>query len=140
MRSSLPALLALLATACTVGPRYEEPETPVPARFDQATPESTAGPVGEGLWAGFNSTELDELIARALEANTTIAQANARLQENRALSGLSVYYWFPTVTAAADRQRSQFSTDDPFAPPGGFTSDIYRAGFDASWEIDLFGS
>lgn len=140
MRSPLPALLALLATACTVGPRYEEPETPVPARFDQATAEATAQPVGSGLWAGFGSTELDELIARALEANTTIAQANASLQENRALSGLSVYYWFPTVTAAADRQRSQFSTDDPFAPPGGFTSDVYRAGFDASWEIDLFGS
>lgn len=140
MRELVAAALAAALTACTVGPRYEEPATPMPVRFDQATVESTAEQVGAGLWAGFGSTELDELIARALEANTTIAQANARLAENRALSGLSVYYWFPTVTAAADRQRSQFSTDDPFAPPGGFTSDVYRAGFDASWEIDLFGS
>jgi multidrug efflux system outer membrane protein len=132
----VPALLA----ACTVGPRYDEPETPMPARFDQAATEAAAEPAGSGLWAGFGSTELDELIARALEANTTIAQANARLAENRALSGLSVYYWFPTVTATGDRQRSQFSTDDPLAPPGGFTSDVYRAGFDATWEIDLFGS
>ena len=141
MRSRAAALLApALLAACTVGPRYEEPETPMPVRFDQATTEATAEPVGSGLWAGFGSTELDELIARALEANTTIAQANARLAENRAFSGLSVYYWFPTVTTVADRQRSQFSTDDPFAPPGGFTSDVYRAGFDATWEIDLFGS
>ena len=140
MRELVAAATAAALTACTVGPRYEEPDTPMPALFDQATAEATAEQVGAGLWAGFGSTELDELIARALEANTTIAQANARLAENRALSGLSVYYWFPTVTAAADRQRSQFSTDDPFAPPGGFTSDIYRAGFDASWEIDLFGS
>ena len=140
MRNAAAALVALALAACTVGPRYEEPDTPMPARFDQATAEATAEAVGAGLWAGFGSTELDELVARALEANTTIAQANARLAENRALSGLSVYYWFPTVTAAADRQRSQFSSDDPFAPPGGFTSDIYRAGFDASWEIDLFGS
>jgi len=132
----MPALLA----ACTVGPRYDEPETPMPARFDQATDEATSEPAGSGLWAGFGSTELDELIARALEANTTIAQANARLAENRAISGISVYYWFPTVTANADRQRSQFSSDEPFAPPGGFTSDVYRAGFDATWEIDLFGS
>jgi multidrug efflux system outer membrane protein len=43
------------------------------------------------------------------------------------------------VTAAADREKSQFSTDDPFAP-GGIRTDIYRAGFDALWEIDLFGS
>jgi multidrug efflux system outer membrane protein len=112
----------------------------VPGRFDQATAEAAADPVDNRLWAGFGSPELDALIARALEANTTIAQANARLAENRALSGLSVYYWFPTVTTVADRQRSQFSTDDPFAPPGGFTSDVYRAGFDATWEIDLFGS
>jgi multidrug efflux system outer membrane protein len=140
MRELAAAALAAALTACTVGPRYEEPETPMPARFDQSTAEAAAEEVGSGLWAGFGSTELDELIARALEANTTIAQANARLAENRALSGLSVYYWYPTVTAAADRQRSKFSTDDPFAPPGGVTSDIYRAGFDATWEIDLFGS
>jgi multidrug efflux system outer membrane protein len=133
-------LLPFVLASCTVGPRYDEPATPMPARFDQATPESTVEPAGRGLWAGFGSTELDELIARALEANTTIAQASARLAENRALSGLSAYYWFPTVTASGDRQRSQFSSDEPFAPPGGFTSDVYRAGFDASWEIDLFGS
>jgi outer membrane protein, multidrug efflux system len=139
-KSCTALLLPLLLAACTVGPRYDEPETPIPGRFDQATAETTAEPAGSGLWSGFGGPELDGLIARALEANTTIAQANARLAENRALSGLSVYYWFPTVTAAADRQRSQFSTDDPFAPPGGFTSDIYRAGFDATWEIDLFGS
>jgi multidrug efflux system outer membrane protein len=133
-------LLVPLLASCTVGPRYDEPETPMPARFDQSTAEATAATAGQGLWTGFGSTELDELIARALEANTTIAQANARLAENRALSGLSVYYWFPTVTASGDRQRSQFSSDEPFAPPGGFNSDVYRAGFDASWEIDLFGS
>jgi multidrug efflux system outer membrane protein len=138
-RAALALAPALLA-ACTVGPHYEAPATAIPARFDQATAEATAEPAGSGLWAGFGSMELDGLIARALEANTTIAQANARLAENRAISGISVYYWFPTVTANADRQRSQFSSDEPFAPPGGFTSDVYRAGFDATWEIDLFGS
>ena len=83
MRELAAAALAAALTACTVGPRYEEPDTPMPGRFDQATDESAAEEVGAGLWAGFGSTELDELIARALEANTTIAQANARLAENR---------------------------------------------------------
>ena len=55
------------------------------------------------------------------------------------MSGLSVYSWFPTVTAAAGREKAQFSTEDPLAP-GGIKTDTYRAGFDASWEIDLFGS
>lgn len=130
----LPAVLA----ACTVGPRYEEPDTPMEARFDQATTEASAAAPSR-LWSSFGSDELDRLIARALEANTTIAQAAARLAETRALSGLSVYSWFPTVTASGARERAQFSTDDPFAPPGGITADTYRAGFDATWEIDLFG-
>jgi outer membrane protein, multidrug efflux system len=131
----LPALFA----ACTVGPRYEEPEMPVPGRFDQSTAEATGEPAGSRLWSGFESAELDAIITRSLAANTTIAQAGARLNEARALSGLSVYSWFPTVTAAGSREKAKFSTDDPFAP-GGIETDTYRAGFDATWEIDLFGS
>ena len=112
----------------------------MPVRFDQATAEATAEPAGQGLWAGFGSTELDELIARALEANTTIAQANARLAENRALFR-DVHLLPGSRPSPRSRTGSarSISSDDPFAPPGGFNSDIYRAGFDASWEIDLFG-
>lgn len=140
MRNSLAGpLAALMLTACTVGPRYDEPETPMPARFDQATAEATEAAAVSKLWSGFDSAELDLVITRALAANTSIAQALARLNETRALSGLSVYSWFPTVTAAADREKAQFSTDDPLAP-GGIRTDTWRAGFDASWEIDLFGS
>ncbi len=135
----LTAILPVLA-ACTVGPHHVVPETPLPAQFDQVGSDATVEPQASQLWAGFGSEELNALISRALEANATIAQAAARLAETRALSGLSVYYWFPTVTAAADRQQSLISSDDPFAPPGGLSTDTYRAGFDATWEIDLFGS
>jgi multidrug efflux system outer membrane protein len=137
-RRLLAVILPVLA-ACTVGPRHKVPETPLPEHFDQASSEAAAEPAGSKLWAGFGSAELDGLIARALEANTTIAQAAARLTETRALSGLSLYSWFPTITASADQEKSKISTDDPFAPPGGLRTDTYRAGFDASWEIDLFG-
>jgi len=132
---ALPALL----TACTIGPRHRVPDMPLPVQFDQATAEATTQPAGSKLWAGFASSELDALIARALEANTTIAQAAARLDETRALSGLSLYSWAPTVTAEAAGEKSKLSTQDPFAPPGGLRTQTYRAGFDASWEIDLFG-
>jgi multidrug efflux system outer membrane protein len=133
-------LLPVLLAACTVGPRYEAaPDMATPVRFDQATAESTVEPAGSELWHGFGSPELDRIITRALAANTTIAQASARLAETRALSGLSVYSWFPTVTASGDRQKAQYSSGDPLAP-GGIRTDTWRAGFDASWEIDLFGS
>ena len=138
-RRLLAVLLSALLAACTVGPRHRVPEVPLPASFDQASVEAAQQPAGSKLWAGFGSSELDTLVARALEANTTIAQAAARLAETRALSGLSIYSWLPTVNAEADSERSKFSVQDPFGPPGGLRTETYRAGFDASWEIDLFG-
>lgn len=141
MARKLAAAVALLwLAACTVGPRYQRPETPLPAQFDQAVAQTVEQAPASTLWARFGSPELDALIARALEANTTIAQADARLVETRALSGLEIYSWFPTVTAAAGVERSQTSASDPFARPVQARFETWRAGFDAVWEIDLFGA
>jgi len=139
MRRFAALALSALASACTVGPRHVVPEAPVPAKFDQGTADAAAQPAGSRLWSAFGSAELDALIARALEANTTIAQSAARLAETRALSGLSVFSLIPTVTAEAAGERAQFSSQDPFSPPSSFRTETYRAGFDATWEIDLFG-
>ena len=134
------ALIVALLAGCTVGPRHATPDVPLPAGFDQADTEAASQPAGPKLWSAFGSAELDALIARALQANTTIAQAAARLAETRALAGLSVYSLLPTITAEGDRERAKISSGEPFAPPGGLRTDTYRAGFDAIWEIDLFGS
>ena len=133
------AVVTLLA-GCTVGPRHRPPEVPLPSSFDQATAEAAQQPAGSKMWAAFGSSELDALITRALEANTSIAQAAARFAETRALSDLSPYSWFPTVTAEGDQEKSQFSGQDPFSQPGAGRFETWRAGFDATWEIDLFGS
>lgn len=138
MRKAALALAFALA-GCTVGPRHVVPEVALPQKFDQAAADAAAQPPASQLWASFDSAELDALIARALEANTTIAQAAARLAETRALSGLSVYSLVPTVTAEASQEESQFSSQDPFSPPTSFRTESWRAGFDATWEIDLFG-
>ena len=139
-RAVLAAVIVTLLAGCTVGPRHRPPEVPLPANFDQASAEAAQHSAGSKLWAGFGSLELDALLARALEANTTIAQAAARFAETRALSGLSPYSWFPTVTAVGDQKMSQFSGQDPFSQPGAGRFETWRAGFDATWEIDLFGS
>ncbi len=139
-RAVLAAVIVTLLAGCTVGPRHRPPEVPLPANFDQASAEAAQHSAGSKLWAGFGSLELDALIARALKANTTIAQAAARFAETRALSGLSPYSWFPTTTAEGDQERSQFSGQDPFSQPGAGRFETWRAGFDATWEIDLFGS
>lgn len=135
----LAVSMALLA-GCTVGPKYVKPDSPVPAAFDQAAGQARTQPAQTRVWEAFGDAQLNALIARALEANTTIAQALARYEETRALRGLSVFSLFPTVTADADAERSSPSGDDPFLPPEQGRTDTYNAGFDALWEIDLFGS
>lgn len=131
--------VALALTACTVGPDYVRPEAPLPERFDQAEAGASAPPAL--LWTSLGDPTLNTLIQRALDANTSVAQAAARLDETRALSGLTVYSLFPTVTASAGAERNQPSGRDPFIPPDAAArTDTYRAGFDAAWEIDLFGN
>jgi outer membrane protein, multidrug efflux system len=134
------AIAAALIAGCTVGPKYVRPDVPLPTVFDQASAEQSDTAPGTSVWKAFDDPMLDGLIARTLQANTTIAQAQARFEETRSLAGLSFFSLFPTVTSSAGATRSKPSSDDPFLPPGQGNSDVYRAGFDASWEIDLFGS
>jgi multidrug efflux system outer membrane protein len=134
------ALAAALLAGCTVGPKHVRPDVALPNEFDQASSEQTATAPGTAVWQAFDDPMLSGLVERTLAANTTIAQAEARLAETRALSGLSRYSLFPTVTAATDASRSRASNEDPFVPPGLGTIETYRAGFDATWELDLFGS
>lgn len=130
------AVLGACLSGCAAGPRLVEPATALPEQFDQAAPAESAPAT---LWTGFGTAELDGLIARVLEANTTIAQVAARLEETRALSGLTRFSWFPTVTAGGAAERRQQSARDPAVQGGGGAQDSYRSGFDAAWEIDLFG-
>jgi multidrug efflux system outer membrane protein len=139
-RRAVPLMLVLALSACTVGPDYVRPDTPAPAAFVEANPDhfGTAQPAS-ALWASFDDPVLGALIERALVENRTLAQAGARLDEARALRGLEAFALFPVVTAAAAGDRSQPSGRDPFIPPDIGRTDTYRAGFDANWEIDLFG-
>jgi outer membrane protein, multidrug efflux system len=156
-KAFLAAAIVLVLSGCTVGPRYVKPVAPLPEKFDQAQGAETVNAVdgkahpapdvnGEtqatesALWSAFNDPALTALMARAQQENKSIAQAAARLRETRSLRGLSFFSWFPTVTAAADGEKSRASNQDPFIPAGTGITETYRAGFDASWEIDLFGS
>lgn len=135
------AFAALAVGGCAVGPDYEMPEPPLPATFEEApaVTDAEARPVA-GLWQSLGNAELTALINRALANNTTIRQALATLEESRALSGLAIYSLFPTATVDAGYERTGVSSADPFTFPGQSIFERYRAGFDASWEIDLFGS
>jgi multidrug efflux system outer membrane protein len=129
------ALLAMLA-ACAVGPNYHRPQTPaveprnVDAHFTPAAPNAA-------WWQQFGDPVLADLEARALADNLDLHIAIARVRSARAAFSEAQYNYAPHVPldGSYSRSKEQF--------PGFTTSRLdttsSSVGFDASWEIDLFG-
>jgi multidrug efflux system outer membrane protein len=129
-------MLALLLAGCAVGPNYRPPQTTVPANWSEGQLAGT--PVVE-WWKTFNDPELDSLIERAVSANHDLRIATGRVREARALRGFAVWDFGPTVTGGASFTDARVSKNALTFPITKRDTDTYDAGFDASWEIDIFG-
>jgi len=131
-----PLAAALLLSACAVGPRYEAPKTP-PATLSNAVgqPAFAAEPFEAEWWKAFEDPTLDDLERRALAGNLDLRVAVARVREARALFRDTRLDQFPRVTASGAYVDGR--TPQPGAAP--LTDSTWQAGFDAGWEIDLFG-
>ena len=131
-------VLALMLTAgCALRPPYKEADTrPVALRHaDQATFAST--PYDAAWWKEFDDPVLGELIAGVLKANLDVRAAIARLDQARSVFDETRRAQYPTVTAGASLDRREQAAPGLSDEPVDTTT--YRAGFDAYWEIDLFG-
>src|SRR4051812_12024941 len=142
---SLAAALLALA-GCTVGPDYQTTTPPVPGAWreggsplDPATSRVNrqAAVVAE-WWKTFRDAELTSLVDRALESNLDLKLAEARVREARGLRGVSAGALLPSANASAGYSRNRFSESVPL-PGAGSQTNFYQAGFDASWELDVFG-
>jgi NodT family efflux transporter outer membrane factor (OMF) lipoprotein len=91
-----------------------------------------------GWWTAFHDPVLERLVARALTANLDVRIAGARLREARAALGGAQAGELPDLAAdgSATRSRSLYIT--PFGA-ANVEGNYFQAGFDASWEIDVFG-
>jgi NodT family efflux transporter outer membrane factor (OMF) lipoprotein len=146
-------IVALLLAGCTVGPNYSRPATPVPPAF--AEPHATTAATDAELaawWTAFGDPKLDELVNRAVAQNLDVEDAAARIREARAQERVAGAAALPTVDATGSVTRQRISEHAIPAPPGsgpgggsgsfglpGSEFTTWRVGFDASWEIDLFG-
>ncbi|MCA0201015.1 MAG: efflux transporter outer membrane subunit [Proteobacteria bacterium] len=139
MRNFAAALLATsFLTACAVGPDYARPETTTTATFQRkAANVSAAEPAGT-FWTRFNDPLLTRLVDEALQRNTDLRVAVARLDQARALSFQSALDLLPTVTGEGGFTTTRTPASRTL-PGAGRDSDSYDAGLNAAWEIDLFG-
>jgi len=133
--------VALMVSGCAaVGPDYVSPTPDVPAawqRGDMTAGVTTAETIGDvsQWWLHFSDPRLSELIEQSLRGNTDLRSAQARLREARARRVLAGANLFPTVTTSASARQSKGSAE----VGSGNTTELYSAGFDASWEPDVFG-
>ena len=143
------AALAAGLAGCTVGPDYRRPTVPVPAHWSEAAAsEHAASPVPADWWKLYGDPKLDALIRRALRANLDLAGAADRMREARAMLRAQRAASWPRVDATAAATRGQASANAPGVSPfaqggelgsGASPQNLFQAGFDASWELDLFG-
>uniref|UniRef100_UPI0035AEAB83 TolC family protein n=1 Tax=Phenylobacterium sp. TaxID=1871053 RepID=UPI0035AEAB83 len=138
---SIPALLmaATALGACAAGPSYKVPAPAaggqgafVSAEAEIATPDAPPG----DWWRLFDDPALDGLVQEALAANKDIAIAAANLARVRAVLSETRGGLLPSTTLSASGQRVR---DQDLASGLFGEADQYRAGFDMSYEVDLFG-
>lgn len=137
----MPVAAALLVAGCTVGPDYRRPATP----GESGTWLSPADqrPIAADPWAALGDPALDRLIVAARTGNLDIREAEARLREARALRDAAAGRALPKLDGAAFAQQQQITKNGqfPVARIPGFTPNysLFDLGFDASWELDLWG-
>lgn len=134
------AIVLSLTSCMTVGPDYQPVEL--------ATPEAWHAELQEGLtagqmdpvtlahwWSVLEDPQLSDLEKRAVKGNLELKDAQARISEARAIRGISHSRLFPTLDAGAAVSKSQSSES------GGTGDEVnrYAVGFDAGWEVDIFG-
>jgi NodT family efflux transporter outer membrane factor (OMF) lipoprotein len=144
------SVFALAALAgCSFAPHYNRPATPAPPQWkpvdgwQPAAPDDGA-PRGD-WWTQFGDATLDDLVARAIAHNQTLAQAAATYRQARATTQAARATLFPTVTANGSVTHTETGgsrtvvTGGVATGSGSRATTNYTASLGGSWEPDLFG-
>ena len=157
-RSTLLSTLAAVLTGCAVGPNYHQPALELPPQYAASAGHGAAleshsvkdaTPVEiTGWWHALEDPELDSLVERAIQGNPDLQVALDRLQAARVQEAAIIGTVLPVAEASAgaahgtgtDLTRGRasqtlVSADDT----SGLTHINAIGGFDAVWELDVFG-
>jgi NodT family efflux transporter outer membrane factor (OMF) lipoprotein len=137
--------LALLVTACSVGPNYVRPDAPMTAAYKEDGDWHTAQPrddvLRSGWWELYDDPVLSGLEEQVAPANQNLAAAEARFRQARTLVWQARSNWYPTVNLGVSFARSRVSSTlrggQGFGV--GSVSSDYTIPGSISWELDLWG-
>jgi len=148
LRSALGMVACITTLAgCSLGPDFLRPDSGLPNAksqprsdyTDRDTTSETSAPVQ--WWDLFNDAMLTDLETKAVRANLDLQVATSRIEQSRAQLGIAASELLPNVSAGASLAREALSEHGKFAALGAPTtpSNFYQIGFDASWELDVWG-
>ena len=128
LRALAAAMLCAALAACVSVEVPKLPSGDLPAQWRNASPQLGARPDLTGWWKHFGDPQLDALVDAALHDNLDVQQAALKVRAARALEDAS---------SSAYKPRVAFNTLEQ--PNAENTASYFQAGFDATWELGLFG-
>lgn len=134
-------LWVILAGCPAVGPDYVKPDIAPPSAWytdlqDGETDTAVDPRLLAQWWSTLEDPALSGLMERAVSGNLDLKNASARVREARALRNIRRAALFPAIDATGSVYKYQNSED---GIGGGTEGELYSAGFDANWELDVFG-
>ncbi|MBX7143614.1 MAG: efflux transporter outer membrane subunit [Oligoflexia bacterium] len=136
----LSLFLGLSISACAVGPDYTPPSLEVPSTWEAASSLTVNAEASANVafLSALQDPTLERLLHQAASSNLNLLEADAKLQQVRALRRKAFSNLGPGVTLGAEYRRAEeSSTLATF--PGGFVEEKFSVGAELSWEVDLFG-
>lgn len=141
-------LVLLISNGCMLGPNYVRPPAQVAEEWMDVSESGLSGNTAEEhvWWAVFNDPILDQLVTMAYGQNLTLQQAGLRILQSRARLGIAVGQIYPQLqeaTGAYSRTKASVNTSSTKSlsrqPTFDRDTNLFDTGFDAAWEIDIWG-
>ena len=130
----------LLLAGCAVGPKYHRPAINAPATFRDATNSVSTNSLADlPWWSVFKDPTLQDLVSTALTNSYDLRLILTRVDQARALQAQARSQFLPQVNYQGEATRGRNSFLGSPSPNGGRTMDSFLGGFEAVWEIDLWG-
>lgn len=142
--ASTTLLAAVLSGCTTVGPDYAgapvlAPQAVERGAFLRASDAAARAPAAR-WWESLNDPVLNRLVDDALAGSPSLTAANARVAQSRASLAASKTAAIPSISTSLSAPYINVPGDLLGGSDGGRNeTNAYNLGFDAAWEIDLFG-